>query len=648
MKMKSIYKSLIACKLLMLLLLAVPARAQRTPTEDDYYKIITVPTPEGILLEVGGVATLPDGRIAVATRRGDVWIVENASMENGTPKFTRFASGLHEALGLTWYKGALYTAQRGELTRLADTNGDGIADQYETVYAWPLSGHYHEYSFGPKIAPDGSFFVTANVAFGDEEWWRGESRVPFRGWTMKIHPDGTLEPWATGMRSPCGPGMIDGELFYTDNQGDWQGSGGVFHVTKGSFTGHPAGLRWTNLPGSPVKLTTEQLYAKVDPRQFKREGAYVKPENIMDEKDPAMFFQLKEFFPETRLPAVWLPHGMLGISNSEIITDDTKGKFGPFAGQVFVGDQGQSKIMRVVLEKVKGEYQGVAFDFRSGFQSGVLRMNWGHDGSMYAGLTNRGWGSAGTMTAGLQRLQWTGALPMEMKTMKAMPDGFEIEFTMPVDKNTASFVDSYVGRSYVYKYHAVYGSPTTNTEPLNIKGVKVSDDGMKVRIWVDNLRQYYLHEINVSGIRSTSGLPVLHATAYYTLNNIPEGQKLPSTEWSTKRKAPVKPATVPSKTVAAKSTAAAGKAPSYAEIEPLLVKNTCTACHQTSKRQVGPSFADIAKRKYSDERMVQLIYNPEPKNWPEHETPMAPMPQVPRDEALRIAGWINSLRAAQP
>jgi cytochrome c2 len=49
------------------------------------------------------------------------------------------------------------------------------------------------------------------------------------------------------------------------------------------------------------------------------------------------------------------------------------------------------------------------------------------------------------------------------------------------------------------------------------------------------------------------------------------------------------------------------------------VKNTCTACHNTNKRQVGPSFADIAKRKYTDERMVQLIYNPEPKNWPEHE-----------------------------
>lgn len=647
MKMtRSIYLTLIAG---LFAFAAGDLRAQsssRTPQEDDYYKIITIPTPEGILLEVGGVATLPDGRIALSTRRGDVWIVENPNMENGSsPQFKLFASGLHEALGLAYHDGFLYAAQRGELTKLIDRNGDDKADVYETVYSWPLSGHYHEYSFGPKIAPDGSFFVTGNVAFGDEEWWRGESRVPWRGWTMKIHPDGSMEPWATGMRSPCGLGMIDGELFYDDNQGDWQGSGGIFHLTKGSFTGHPAGLRWTGQPNSPVKLTTEQLYAKVDQRQVKREGQYVKPENIQDEKNPAFFFQLKKDFPETRLPAVWLPHGVLGISNAEIIRDDTKGKFGPFAGQVFVGDQGQSKVVRVVMEKVKGEYQGVAFEFRSGFQSGVLRMNWGHDGSMFTGLTNRGWGSAGTATSGLQRLVWTGKIPMEMKTVKAMPDGFEIEFTQAVDPKTAEDLVSYNGRSYIYKYHPVYGSPTTNEEKLNIKGVKVSADGMKVRVVVDNLKQYYLHEINVAGIRSTSGLPVLHNTAYYTLNNIPDGDKLPVSELSTKRSTTSKAAPAVKTPAASKSGTA--KAPTYAEIEPLLVKNTCTACHQATKRQVGPAYADIAKRRYSNERIVQLIYNPEPKNWPEHETPMAPMPQVPKDEALKIATWINSLRAAK-
>lgn len=641
--MKNIFSTLMLC---LILSAHTSAQLKKTPTEDDYYKIITLPTPEGILLEVGGVATLPDGRIAVCTRRGDVWIVENPSMEKGSsPRYTLFASGLHEALGLAYYEGALYTAQRGELTKLIDNNGDGRADVYETVYAWPLSGHYHEYSFGPKIGSDGSFFVTGNVAFGDEEWWRGESRVPWRGWTMKIHPDGTMEPWATGMRSPCGLGMIDGELFYDDNQGDWQGSGGIFHVTKGSFTGHPAGLKWTSHENSPVKISTEQLYSKVDARQIKREGAFVKPENISDEKNPDLLYDLKKDFPATRIPAVWLPHGVLGISNSEIIRDETAGKFGPFAGQIFVGDQGQSKIMRVVMEKVKGEFQGVAFDFKSGFQSGVLRMNWGHDGSLYAGLTNRGWGSAGTTTAGLQRLVWTGKVPMEMKSVSARPDGFEIEFTHPVDKLTAENLDSYFGRSYIYKYHPVYGSPTINEEKLSFKGVKVSDDGLRVYVVVDNLRQYYLHEIILSGIRSTDGLPVLHNTAYYTLNNIPDGDKIPVSELSTKRTPAVKKTAV--KPIV-KTTSNTGKSLTYAEIEPLLVKNTCTACHQVNKRQVGPSFADIAKRKYSNERIVQLIYTPEPKNWPEHETPMAAMPQVPKDEALKIAAWINSLRVPTP
>ncbi|HYC83619.1 MAG TPA: hypothetical protein VEB86_00295, partial [Chryseosolibacter sp.] len=257
----------------------VVAQKSRAPIEDDFYRIITLPVPENMLLEVGGVATLPDGRIAICTRRGDVYVIENAYMENNSsPVFTLFASGLHEPLGLAYKDNALYAAQRGELTKLADTNGDGKADVYETVYAWPLSGHYHEYSFGPKIAPDGNFFVSGNVAFGDEEWWRGESRVPWRGWIIKISPDGKLEPWATGMRSPCGLGMVDGELFYDDNQGDWIGSGAIWHVKKGSFTGHPAGLRWTGTPGSPVRITTEQLYAKVDPRQVKKEGQYVKPE----------------------------------------------------------------------------------------------------------------------------------------------------------------------------------------------------------------------------------------------------------------------------------------------------------------------------------------------------------------------------------
>ena len=533
--MKNINKLVKAVLFSVIMFSGNSAFAQETPKEEDFFKIMKVATPEGIILEVGGLVNLPNGDLGISTRRGDVFIVENPT--SSRPYFRKFASGLHEILGLAYKDGAFYCAQRGELTKLVDTNIDGKADVYETIYSWPLSGHYHEYSFGPKIAPDGSFFVTGNVAFGSEEWWRGESRVPWRGWAMRITADGKMEPWATGMRSPAGLGFLNNELFYTDNQGDWMGSGALWKVEKGDFMGHPAGLAWSGMPNSPLKLTTEQFNSKIDPRKVKNEkGRYIKPENVVNENFKTLFDMKKEF-PELRLPAVWLPYGILGISNSEPITIP-KGYFGPFEGQTLVGDQGMSILSRVFLEKVNGEFQGASFMFRSGFRSGVMRMSWAKDSSLFIGETNRGWGSAGEANEGLQRLVWNNKTPFEMKTVRAMPDGFEIEFTLPVDPKSAEDLASYSVESYIYKYQPVYGSPPVNTQNLVIKGVKLSSDGLKARIIVDNLRRYYIHTLKLDGIRERDNFySLVHPTAYYTLNNIPEGAKLSMTEVSTKNSA---------------------------------------------------------------------------------------------------------------
>jgi cytochrome c551/c552 len=629
------------------------ARAQESPMEEDYYKIMKVSSPEGTLLEVGGLAMMPNGNLGVATRRGEVFIVENPT--SPMPYFRKFASGLHEILGLVYQDGSWYCAQRGELTKLTDTNQDGVADLYETFYSWPISGHYHEYSFGPKVGKDGSFYVSGNVAFGNQEWWRGESRVPYRGWVIKISPYGTMEPFATGMRSPAGLGIIDSELFYTENQGDYIGSGGLWHLEKGDFTGHPAGLVWTGLENSPLKLTTEEFNAVVDPRKVKDEnGRYIKPENVVEEEFITMYMA-KEKIPQIKLPAVWLPHGIHGISNSEPL-QIPKGHLGPFEGQVLVGDQGQSKIMRVYLEKVNGEYQGASIDFRSGFQSGVLRMVFAPDKSLFVGETNRGWGSAGEANEGLQRLVWNNEIPFEMRTIKAMPDGFEIEFTKEIDLKSAEDLASYNIQSFIYKYHPVYGSPPVNIQDNKISGVKISEDGKKVRIIVDDLRRYYIHKISLDGVREKRQFhSLVHPTAYYTLNNIPSGEKLSLTgvsqynsiiEQEKSKAEQAKKAQTSTKMVATSQavTPKTEEVPSMEVINSLLAKNTCTACHNPSKRQVGPSYMDIAKRNYSNEQIVELIYNPKPENWPDYATPMAPMPQVPRTEALKIAAYINSLK----
>ncbi|MBC7744783.1 MAG: c-type cytochrome, partial [Flavobacterium sp.] len=305
---------------------------------------------------------------------------------------------------------------------------------------------------------------------------------------------------------------------------------------------------------------------------------------------------------------------------------------------------------------VNGEYQGAAWPFRSGFQSGIVRLAWAKDGSLIAGETNRGWGSAGEATEGLQRLVWNSKVPFEMRTIKAMPDGFEIEFTKPVDKKYAEDIASYSVESFTYKYQSVYGSPPVNNQICQIKGVQLSVDGLKARIVVDKLRKNYIHNITLNGIRDKqNSFSLVHPTAYYTLNNIPQGKSLSLSEISRKNSSEVISngktavnASLKSKTSAkgmAKKTTlkAVSNAPTYTEVKGLLLKNTCLACHNPNTRQVGPSFTQISKRKYSEEEMITLIHNPKPSNWPDYSTPMPPMPQVPPAELGKIIAYINSL-----
>lgn len=495
--MKNVIKIAALC-----LLTAVDLSAQNRPrTEADYYLIVTIPVPEDIQLEIGGMAVLPDGRLAASTRRGEVWLISNPySIGNKKPEFKRFAHGLHEPLGLLYRGNDFLATQRGEVTRLSDNNNDGTADLYESFAKWPLSGNYHQYSYGPVRMPNGEMLVTLNV-----DWVGGAgSLTKWRGWMLKLDEKGNLTPWATGLRSPAGFGSYRGDIFYTENQGDWVASGRLTHLEKGDFAGNPAGLRWSSEPDAPIRL---------------------KPDAIPNTGEP--MYDVAQKIPELKLPAIWFPHTILGISLSDLKEDTTHGTFGPFAGQLFVGDQGHSNIMRADLEKVNGKWQGACFQFRQGFSSGVLRMEWGLDGSMFVGQTARGWSSKGTDPFALQRLVWTGETPFEMKNFRAKSDGFEITFTLPIDPESAKKAESWALSSFTYKYHKDYGSPVINSETVPIKGVSVSEDSLRVRIVVDEskLKPGYIHELKSEGVLSARGLPVLHPAGYYTLNNIPETEK---------------------------------------------------------------------------------------------------------------------------
>lgn len=588
--------------------------------EEDFYEIKTLLIPDGIKLEIGGVAPMPDGRLGVCTRRGEVWVIENPYQLNGTsPNYTLFASGLHEALGLAFHDGAFYCTQRGELTKLIDTDADGKADVYESVANWDLSGNYHEYSYGPVFDKAGDMYLTFNVAWVGY----GEGKLAkWRGWLVKIKKDGTLEPIATGLRSPAGFTVNSkGDVLYGENQGDWVGSGRITHLEKGDFAGNAGGLWWTKEPESPLKFTTVK--------------------DIPDTGEP--MFEAAKKMTSLKLPAVWFPHALMGISTADMIEDETGGKFGPFQGQYFVYDQGQSKAMRMTLEKVNGKYQGACYPFCEGFQSGTLRARWGNDGSMFVGQTSRGWGSTGKDLFGLQRLVWNGRMPFEMKNVSARPDGFEIEFTMPINRQSAENLSSYELKSFTYKYQHQYGSPIINQEDTPLRGVIVSEDRMKVRLVLDNIRQGYIHQVMASGILNDEGQPLLHDVSYYTLNEIPTGDlaKVPlraNTPTSEPTKE-VKSATKKEKVGASNNIIVNNK-----EVATLLKKHACVACHAEGNKVVGPAYTDIAKRNYTNEQILALVYEPKPENWPDYATAMAPMSHVPKADVLKIAAWINSLK----
>ncbi len=446
--------------------------------EARHYRMLSIMEPQDVVLEVGGLDVLPDGRPIVVTRRGEVWLIDGAYEDPAfDASFERFAFGLHEPLGALWHDGALYVAQRGELTRIVDLDGDDRADLFETVSAgWGLSGNYHEFAFGPKLDGQGRMWVTLNLGFCGS---LGKSTVPWRGWAFTIDGDGAVHPVCGGLRSPNGLGRnAAGDMFYTDNQGDWVGTGKLSHLGVGDWHGHPAGNRWYEDAG-------------------------------MEPPDGEVDFAA---------PAVWFPYDRMGRSTSDIVLDETEGGFGPFSGQLFVGDQYSASVMRVFLEKVDGVYQGACFPFRSGFDCGVNRMCFAPDGSMFVGMTNRGWWSFGRRPWGLQRLLYTGLVPFEVHEMRAQPGGFELTFTKPVEAATAADVASYAMASFTYHRWEKYGSPEIDRHELAITRAVVGDDQMSVRLTVEGLREGYVHELRLAGVRSREGEPLLHDEAYYTLN----------------------------------------------------------------------------------------------------------------------------------
>jgi hypothetical protein len=488
------------------LLVAGGARAQ---VPAGTFQVETLAGPPGIAPEPSALTFGTDGQLYVGFRRGGLHALDPV-----TRRWRKFATGLQTPMGLlAGPKGEMFVLQIAELTRLTDTDADGVADAYDTVSdAWGLSGNYHEFAEGVVRDAHGTFFVSLGLASslamprppvrgapyfpeaqaatahpGQVNRLQQYSPVPYRGCVVRVEGDGRISPISCGLRQPNGLVIApDGSMFATDNQGDWVGTSPLHHVTPGAFHGHPASAHW-----DPTWKGGDVLQANVDDLSRRR-----------------------------KMPAIQFPQGDTAGSLGQPLFDTTGGNFGPYTGQMLIAEWTYPRILRAYLEKVNDVWQGAAFILLEGhgLRASNHRMAFAPDGrSLYVAQTSRIWGSV----EGLQRITWTGKqLPMDILRMELTARGFDLVFTKAIDPVRARDAAAWSMTRYRYLYHAQYGSPKTDLEPVHVEVAGVSEDGRRVSLRIDPLTTDRIYELRPADVRATDGEPLCTRIAAYTVNRL--------------------------------------------------------------------------------------------------------------------------------
>jgi cytochrome c len=438
--------------------------------------------PDSFHPKVGGIDFLSDGRMVLTTwdSLGSVYLLEGFNNDDhNSISVKRIAFGLAEPLGVKVVDDEIYVLQKQELTKLIDRDDDDIIDEYETICnGWRVSANFHEFAFG-LLYKDGFFYGTLATAI-NPGGASTKPQIPDRGKVVKIsRKDGSFELVASGLRTPNGIGFgVDNEIFIADNQGDWLPSSKIIHLQEGAWYGS----RSVDFEGTAGATET--------------------------------------------LPVVWLPQDEIGNSPSQ----PARLNVGPYKNQMIHGEVTHGGIKRVFAEKIEGQYQGAVFRFTQGLEAGVNRIAWGPDSALYiGGIGSTGnWGHYGKLEYGLQKMKFNGKVTFEMLAVRAMPDGVEIEFTKPL-KAARDNVSDYNVSQWFYLPTENYGGPKMDLRNLAVEKVTLSQDRKKARLYLRGMKPKHVVyvKLNRSTLLSHDGDSLWSTEAWYTMNKIPNGEKLP-------------------------------------------------------------------------------------------------------------------------
>lgn len=366
-----------------------------------------LPNPWNTKTFLSALDFFPDGRAAVSTFHGDVWVVSGLDAGLQGVSWKRIASGLFQPLGLKIVAGRIYVTCRDGLVRLQDLNGDGEADFYENFNNdTTVTPNYHEFCLDLDTDSAGNFYYAKGAP------WPPTVTSPHQGVAMKVSPDGAqLEIVATGLRAPNGLAVgPHNEISFSDNEGHF-------------------------IPTSKI--------------------SYIQPGNLFYGMTPAAHRPSppSDFEP----PICWLPKGIDNSSGGQVWVNSDR--WGPLKGSMLFLSYGKASLFSVLQEKVNGRVQGGVVPFPFRFPTGVMRARFSPlDGQLYlTGL--RGWQTAGVRDGGFFRVRYVDQPAYWPVGFHARKDGIELTFSSALTSDSLKDPANWGLEQWNYIWSANYGSP---------------------------------------------------------------------------------------------------------------------------------------------------------------------------------------------
>jgi mono/diheme cytochrome c family protein len=462
-------------------------------SESQAYTLDTLTLPESnpwnSWFRTAALDFFSDGRLAVSTHGGDVWIVSGVDADLKELKWKRFAAGLYEPFGVKVVDDAVYVTGKDRVTRLRDLNGDGEADSYESFSAdTDVSIFFHAFNFDLQRDHQGNFYYSKAGEYTDHA-------LP--GAVIKISPDGRRrEVYCTGFRVPNGMGILpDDRLTVSDNQGNWMPASKVSIVRPGGFYGYVPNLKTDDWAPDGGRIDVR----KVIP--------------------PPTFDQ----------PVIWMPQDFDNSSGGQVWAGDPR--WGPLSGRLLHTSFGKGWIYCMMLQDVGDVSQAAIVKIPLDFVTGIDRARVNpKDGQVYAvGLNGwNGGGRPGLAEGGIQRVRYTGRPVHLLTDTKVRRDGIELTFNFQLEPASARNPASYNLEQWNYKWLQRYGSDQWSVKHPNqqghdkvtIQSARLSPDGRKVFLSVADLRPVNQVLAKLS-LRSVEGAN-FSEEVYLTINRVPD------------------------------------------------------------------------------------------------------------------------------